>query len=237
MEIALLGLSTLTLPAKAADPVAQIQLALEVSFSSGSGLLAVAGQLTNNSYVLSPDGRLTGGFAFYLWFGGEHAGDFVITLGGYNPQFALPTHYPNVPRLGLTWQVTQELSITGGLYFALTANAVMAGGKLSAVWNSGSVRAWFTYWADFLMTLTPFHYYVVGGIDIGAAFTVRTRFFSLSQTIHVGVTLELWGPPFAGRAVVPPGRHLLHHRVPGQPAGSRRHDVRRVEHLRRRVAA
>ena len=154
IEVALLGLSTLTLPAGAADPIAQIQLALEVSFSYGSGLLAVVGQLTDNSYVLSRDSRLTGGFAFSLWFSGEHAGEFVLTLGGYNPQFAVPDHYPIVPRLGLSWQVVPELSITGGLYFALTSNAVMAGGKLSAVWTSGSVRAWFTYWADFLMTLT-----------------------------------------------------------------------------------
>src|SRR5262249_18748715 len=51
VEIALLGLSTLTLPPDDPSPVAEVQLALEVSFSYAKGLLAVAGQLTNNSYV------------------------------------------------------------------------------------------------------------------------------------------------------------------------------------------
>jgi hypothetical protein len=202
VEIAVLGLSTATVPPADSNPVAEVQLALEVSFAYGKGLLAVAGQLTNNSYVLSRNCRLTGGFAFYLWFKGDHAGETVLSLGGYNPNFTVPNYYPSVPRLGLNWQVVPELSITGGLYFAVTPNVIMAGGKLSAVWNSGPIRAWFTYWADFLMTFKPFHYYIDGGIDLGASFTVDLWLFSISMTIHVGVDLALWGPEFAGRATV-----------------------------------
>lgn len=202
VEIALLGLSTVTVPPMDPSPVAEVQLALEVAFAYSTGLLAVAGQLTNNSYVLSRSCRLTGGFAFYLWFKGDHAGETVLSLGGYNPSFTVPDYYPSVPRLGLNWQVVPELSITGGLYFALTPNVIMAGGKLSAVWNSGPIRAWFTYWADFLMTFKPFHYYIDGGIDLGASFTIDLWLFSISVTIHVGVDLALWGPEFAGRATV-----------------------------------
>jgi hypothetical protein len=202
IEIALLGLCTLTLPPDEPEPVARVQLALKVAFSPDEGLLDIAGQLTPASYVLAPDCRLTGGFAFYLWFAGDHAGETVVTLGGYNPGFTVPQYYPAVPRVGLSWQVIPELKITGELYFALTSNVVMAGGKLSAVWKSGSVSAWFTYWADFLMTFSPFHYAINGGIDLGASFTVDLAFVSLSVTVHVGVTVELWGPPFAGRATV-----------------------------------
>lgn len=202
VEIAVLGLSTATVPPADSNPVAEVQIALEVSFAFGKGLLAVAGQLTNNSYVLSRSCRLTGGFAFYLWFKGDHAGETVLSLGGYNPNFTVPNYYPSVPRLGLNWQVVPELSLTGGLYFAVTPNVIMAGGKLSAVWNSGPIRAWFTYWADFLMTFKPFHYYIDGGIDLGASFTVDLWLFSVSVTIHVGVNLALWGPEFAGRATV-----------------------------------
>ncbi len=202
VEIALLGLSPLTVPPDDPSPVAVVQLALEVSFSSSSGLLAVAGLLTGQSYVLAPECRLLGGFAFYLWFSGEHSGETVLTLGGYNPNFDVPDYYPAPPRVGLNWQVTPELSINGGLYFALTTNVVMAGGRLSAVWSSGPVSAWFTYWADFLMTFKPFHYYIDGGIDLGASFTVDLGLFSLSATVHLGVQLALWGPEFAGRAIV-----------------------------------
>jgi hypothetical protein len=202
VEIALLGLSTLTIPPMDPEPVAQIQLAIEVAFSADKGLLAIAGQLTSDSYVLSRKCRLTGGFAFYLWFAGDLAGETVLTLGGYNPNFTVPGYYPVVPRVGLNWQVIPQLGITGELYFALTPNVVMAGGKLSAVWNSGAVSAWFTYWADFLMTFSPFHYYIDGGIDLGAKFTVHLLFCSVCVTIHIGVAIELWGPSFAGRAKV-----------------------------------
>lgn len=202
VEIAVLGLSTLTIPPEDPEPVAEVQIALEVSFSPTTGLLAIAGQLTPNSYVLSRSCKLTGGFAFYLWFSGDLAGQTVLSLGGYNPNFDVPKYYPQVPRLGLNWSVIPELNITGGLYFALTPNVVMAGGMLSAVWQSGPIRAWFTYWADFLMQFSPFHYYVDGGIDLGASFTVDLWLFSFSITIHIGVALALWGPPFAGRATV-----------------------------------
>ncbi|KVZ49470.1 DUF6603 domain-containing protein [Burkholderia ubonensis] len=202
VEIAVLGLSTATLPPAEPVPVAEVQLELELSFSFDKGLLAVAGQLTNNSYVFTRECRLTGGFAFYLWIKGEHAGETVLTLGGYNPNFTVPDYYPQVPRLGLAWRVVPELSVNGSLYFAVTPHVTMAGGKLSAVWNSGPISAWFTYWADFLMTFKPFHYYVDGGIDLGASFTVDMWLFSVSVTIHVGVDLALWGPPFAGRARV-----------------------------------
>jgi hypothetical protein len=202
VEIGLLGLAMLTIPPDTPEPVARIHLAIKVAFAADEGLLAVQGQLTPESYVLSRECRLTGGFAFYLWFAGDLAGETVLTLGGYNPHFTVPKHYPAVPRVGLSWHVVPELTITGELYFALTSNVVMAGGKLSAVWNSGTISAWFTYWADFLMTFSPFHYHVAGGIDLGATFTVNMAFFSVSVTIHVGVTVELWGPPFAGRATV-----------------------------------
>lgn len=201
-EIDLLGLSTLSIPPDDPAPVAQVQIELKVSFSPDTGLLAIAGQLTPQSYVLSQACHLTGGFAFYLWFAGDHAGDVVLTLGGYNPNFTVPSYYPKVPRIGMNWQVTSELSITGELYFALTSNAVMAGGKMSAVWQSGSIRAWFTVWADFLMVFQPFHYYIDAGIDLGASFSVKLLFVRITISIHISVDLEIWGPDFSGKAKV-----------------------------------
>jgi hypothetical protein len=199
-EVALLGLSTLQIPPE--EPVAQVQIALKVSYSTKTGLLGIAGRLTNNSYIFSRACRLTGGFAFYTWFGPDHAGEVVLTFGGYNPNFNVPSYYPAIPRLGMNWQVTPELTIQGGLYFALTSNAVMAGGSMSAVWNSGAISAWFTVWADFLITFMPFHYYIDAGIDLGASFSVDLWFCTVSITIHIGVNLVIWGPEFAGRATI-----------------------------------
>lgn len=201
-EVDLLGLSTLSIPPEVSTPVAQAQLELKASFSPDTGLLAIAGQLTRQSYVLSQQCHLTGGFAFYSWFSGDNAGDFVVTLGGYSPRFTPPPYYPAVPRLGMNWQVTDELTIQGDLYFALTSTAVMAGGGMSAVWKSGDISAWFSVQADFLLVFLPFHYYLSASIQLGASFKLDLLFTSVTMTIHLGVSLEIWGPDFTGEATV-----------------------------------
>ena len=61
--------------------------------------------MTPASFLYAGLCRITGGFAFYLWFEGEHEGDFVVSVGGYHPRFKKPDHYPVVPRLQLTYQI------------------------------------------------------------------------------------------------------------------------------------
>ncbi|PLK44535.1 DUF6603 domain-containing protein [Emticicia sp. TH156] len=207
-EISLLGLSKLILPPGAGTKGSKLpiivyaELALAASFSTETGLIAVQGQLTNSSYVLSKDCHLTGGFAFYLWTSGPHFGEFVVTLGGYNPNYLVPDYYPVVPRLGMNWKVTNELSIKGGEYFALTSNAAMAGGYMEAVWQSGGIKAWFSVQADFLIMWKPFYYDISAAVSIGASFKIDLWFTTLSVTIHVGASLHIWGPEFSGVAKV-----------------------------------
>jgi hypothetical protein len=204
-EMNLLGLSTLVAPANAGNgtpPVAEAQLALKASFQPDKGFLGVQAQLTSNSYLLSKDCHLTGGFAFFSWFAGSgHDGDFVLTLGGYHPRFSKFAHYPTVPRLGFNWQVTPELSLKGDAYFALTASALMAGGHLEADWRSGPVHAWFKLGADFLIAWKPYHYHIDAYIDMGAEVTFE--FFGTQHiTIDVGADLHIWGPEFTGEATI-----------------------------------
>jgi hypothetical protein len=205
VEVDVLGLSTGYLPpsrdGQPATPVAELQLALEASFRPDEGLLAVAAQLTRESYLLSRDCHLTGGFAFYCWFKGDHAGDFVLTVGGYHPSFRVPAHYPTVPRLGFNWQVTGDLSLKGGMYFALTAHALMAGGELEAVWESGSLRAWFRAEANFLVAWQPYHYEAGISVNMGVSYTYW--FFGTHHiSVDVGADLNVWGPDFSGTARV-----------------------------------
>ena len=90
------------------------------------GIVLVQAQLTDNSWLLAPAVRLTGGFAFAAWFAGANRGQFVLTLGGYHPDFHRDG-YPVVPRLGIVWRIGSAISITGESYFALTSEALMAG--------------------------------------------------------------------------------------------------------------
>ena len=208
VEVALLGESVISVPVPAqgetVKPVAQAVMAVLVDISPASGQLAVCAQLTPDSYILDQAAHLTGGFAFYAWFPPSHqAGDFVVTLGGYNPYFTPPAHYPRqVPRLGLNWKLSTELSVTGGLYFALTPSVLMAGGYLKATWQSGDISAWFDAQADFLIRFKPFQYLIDVSVTIGVSFTLNLLVTTKRITLHTGVALVLWGPPFGGQATV-----------------------------------
>jgi len=195
--IGLLGLSRMSLP-KGATPgnaVAYAELALRAVIKPEEGSIAVEGRLTDKSYIFAKDCRLTGGFAFYTWFSGLHSGDFVITLGGYHPKFIRPAHYPIVPRLGVNWQVSNQLTVTAEMYFALTPSCLMAGGKMSAVYKAGAIKAWYVAYADFLLSWQPFYYTIDMGITIG----VEADLALFSISVHLSVDLHIWGPEFAGQ--------------------------------------
>lgn len=204
-EIDLLGISNITMPPQCPDgtaPIAHAQLALKAAFKPEEGFLGVEARLTSESYILSKDCHLTGGFAFYLWFGGDHAGDFVITLGGYHPKYALtkPGHYPDVPRVGFLWSIKDCVNITGEVYFALTPSVLMAGGRLSMTYTLGSLKAYFIVQADFLIGWKPFHYDIHAGVVIGASYHVKMWFVSFRITVELGADLHIWGPDFTGTA-------------------------------------
>ncbi len=202
-ELDLLGLSTMVAPTaeaeQAIDPLAEVQMAIKASFIPDEGFLGLEAQLTSNSFILSRKCRLTGGFAFYSWMAGPHKGDFVISLGGYHPSYQVPAHYPKVPRLGFNWQVTPQLSLKGGIYFALTASAMMAGGRLEALWLDGNLRAWFIAGADFLIAWKPYHYDAQIYVDMGVSYTFHF-FGAHTISVDVGAGLHIWGPDFSGKA-------------------------------------
>jgi hypothetical protein len=212
-ELDLLGLSTLTLPAADSaqgevTPVAHVQLALRATFVPDDGVFSVTAQLTPDSFLLSRDCHLFGGFAFFSWFSGKNgadsdqlAGDFVLTVGGYHPHFNKPAHYPAVPRLRFLWQVSPQLQLTGSAYYALTPSALMAGGSFSATYQDDSLRAWFDASMDFLISWQPYHYEANLHVAIGASYTFEL-FGTHTITVHVGADVNLWGPDFGGTAYI-----------------------------------
>lgn len=212
-KVALLGLTTASLPPRTDSgrpPICYVEMAVEAVFSPDNGILQVAAKLTPASHILNDDCRLTGGFAYYTWFkdnprgdaASYRAGDFVVTLGGYNPAFLRPAYFPVEPRLGFTWQVDGNTSIKGGIYFALTPSTMMAGGRLEAVWESGDLRAWFIAHADFLLCWKPFHYEIDIGLSIGVSYKLDLWFTSVTLSVSLGVDLSLWGPAFGGSIYV-----------------------------------
>ena len=194
-EFSLLGLARMRQPRDLSiKPICYIELQILLSVKPSEGSFKLQAVLSNNSWVINPSCRLTGGFALYAWFGGEHKGDFVITLGGYHPRFRRPDHYPIVPRLGLNWQISESLRIKGELYLAVTSSCFMLGARLEAAFYSSRVSVWFTAYFDALISWSPLHY----ELDIGVALRAEVDLFLFTIRLTISATVGLWGPPDGG---------------------------------------
>ncbi len=150
--IALLGIASMQLPVPAenAPTYAFLELQLRAVFQPTLGVIEASAVLSSASYLLTKECRVTGGFAFSLWFPpSPHAGDFVVTVGGYHPAFTVPDHYPKVPRVGFHWSVSDCVTVKGEAYFALTPSCIMGGYALEALFSDGDLRAWFIARANF----------------------------------------------------------------------------------------
>ncbi|HET6997362.1 MAG TPA: DUF6603 domain-containing protein [Solirubrobacterales bacterium] len=199
--LALLGLARLQLP-QAADSgatYAYAELQIEAVLEPDEGYFGLTAILTPASYVLVPACKVTGGFAFAVWFGDSpHAGQFVLTVGGYHPAFKPPDYFPTVPRLGFSWAVSSNVSISGGAYLAVTPSAAMAGGNLAALFQDGDLRAWFTANADLLIAWRPFSFTAEVAVEVGVSYRLNLLFCHKTIEISLGASVQLWGPPTGG---------------------------------------
>ena len=209
--ITLLGLARAALPTTYL-PLVQLELALMAHFSTSEGILEVRAQLTDNSFLLTRDCRLTGGFAYVSWFGpNPNAGQFVLTIGGYHPSFHRDG-YPDVPRVGFRWDVFGCLTITGESYFAITSEALMVGTRFTAALSLGPLWASLTLGVDAIVFFDPFHFLATGyAVDRGGH---HDRHRPLLRAHH--------------RDVVVPPRCERHRRRPGLP---RQRDHRPRRHV------
>ena len=202
VEIGVLGVARMAIPSDDTALVA-IELALKARYSSAEGVLSIQAQLTDNSYIFDKDCQLTGGFAYFMWF---PQGQFVLTIGGYNPHFQKPTAVPHVPRLGFRWALPIGATIKGENYFALTNTCIMAGGRLELTYGISCAYIWFTAYRRLPHLLGPvllrdrhrhlgrgnlLHQGLLLGFCVG-----------VSITVSLGATLTIEGPPLHGTATV-----------------------------------
>ncbi|MEJ1109450.1 MULTISPECIES: DUF6603 domain-containing protein [unclassified Kribbella] len=200
LEINLLGLARMALPRPQAALVS-IELGLLARFSTREGVFMIRAALTENSWLLYPEVRLTGGFAFAIWWKGPLAGQFVLTLGGYHPDFHRDG-YPEVPRLGLIWRIGDAIVIKGGSYFALTSEALMAGVDVEVTADFGWAWARIAFGAHGIVYFDPFWFEVMAYARISAGIKIDTFFGTISFSISIGARIKVWGPEFSGEATL-----------------------------------
>lgn len=201
LECSLLGVSEMSLPPGSKCPIIYGCLNLRAVFALDEGVILIEGALSDNTYLFSENCKLSGGFAFYSWFKGEHEGDFVLTVGGYAPGFRRG-HYPDVDRVRVNWIINEYLDLKGEAYFALTPNYLMAGGRLELNYHIGKLKAWCHAYADFLIRFKPFYYDISIGVSIGISYRLDFLFIHHTFSLEMGADLHLWGPEFSGVAHV-----------------------------------
>ncbi|KAL8993712.1 MAG: hypothetical protein Q9169_006143 [Polycauliona sp. 2 TL-2023] len=206
VTIAVFGDCQAAIPSAAkndSERFAFVELGFEMVLDYAKGSFQCQGKLNPKSYILSQNCHLSGGFALCYWFEGSgHEGDWVFSVGGYHSQYVPPTWYPRVPRLAIDWKYDDNLSIHGEAYFAITPKVCMGGGKLNLLYQSGSIDAHLDAWADFLINYKPFAFTAGIGVTVGASYTFRH--FGIVKTVggSIGCSLELHGPPVAGKVKV-----------------------------------
>ncbi|MGC3940161.1 DUF6603 domain-containing protein [Roseobacter sp. EG26] len=202
-ELSIFGLARMALPRPEAALVS-IELGLIARFSTEEGVIWIQAQLTDNSWLLHESARLTGGFAYVSWFKGDKAGQFVLTLGGYHPNF-YRDGYPVVPRLGFNWSVSSNIVIKAETYFALTSEAIMAGGLFEASAKFGPAFAHVSFGGNAIVYFDPFNYEADAHARVSAGIRIKTWFGTIKLSFSLGAYIEVRGPRFHGTARIEVG--------------------------------
>ena len=84
-EIAVIGVGTCDVPPDSPDLIANLELGLVGVFAPLQGKIELTAAITSTSYLFVPQCKLTGGYAYSIWFAGQHMGNFLISLGGRIP--------------------------------------------------------------------------------------------------------------------------------------------------------
>lgn len=186
------SLSILGLAKFAISPIASFELAFDATMDEQS-LVIVAG-MTPNSYIVHPDiFSLRGDFGLGVWHSGDHAGDFVLSIGGYHKYFNKPAHYPALERVTTKAVIYGFVNLSVECYFACTPQALMAGARMSLWAEFEGIGAGLEVFVDVWIKWDPFFMQASIGIVV---------WLQLLARIEVSAILEIHTPDFGGRAIV-----------------------------------
>ena len=199
-ELGVIGLSIVSLPQNTDKKFAYAELGLELVLDVGADEFIAAASLSPNSFLIDSNFRLSGGFALDAWWGDDsgHSGDFVVTLGGYAAAYEPPDYYPEVDRLGFSFAFSNNLSMGGDLYFALTTSNIMAGGQIDVSASALGAALWFTGEADLILFWQPFYFDAHMAVTAGASYTISMFGVSTTMKLEAGGSFNLWSPETGG---------------------------------------
>ena len=174
------------------SPVAYFELGIEITADEEKFLLKAG--LSKNSYIIHPDiFSLQGDFGLGIWYASPHKGDFILSIGGYHPYFAVPSHYPELSRVGVKCTIFGFVRLSVEAFFALTPQALMAGVAVSLSAEFAGIGAGLDVYIDVFITWDPFYLIARMGVIVWFEFMGRHE---------IGVELRIWTPDFGGHATI-----------------------------------
>lgn len=179
VRISILGKLLLAVPDPEL-PLVQIQVTFFGSVDPGEPSISFLASLSGSSIAGIP---LTGD-VFFLTRGGQDA-EFVLSAGGFHPQFARPRGVPELARLGMDLSPAPFLDLRCAAYLAVTSNTVQFGARVDLVAEIADcgLRGHLAF--DVLVQLQPLHF--VADVSIGIAVEV---FGETLAGIDLSLTLE-----------------------------------------------
>ncbi|MDE0953313.1 MAG: hypothetical protein OR994_01415 [Candidatus Poseidoniales archaeon] len=144
-------------------PPLLIGAGFQAVFDSEENSLLIQVMLQDYSWIGLPIFKVQGGIAYKQWF---DTGEFVISVGGYHPNFPVPTNYPQVPRLSIYWDLGELVHIGGNCYFTICSSALMFGASASAVYSGEKLYVEFGLYFDGLIYFDPFWFEFELGVSI-----------------------------------------------------------------------
>jgi hypothetical protein len=135
----------------------------------------VQGQLTDNSWLLYPDIKLTGGFAYVIWFKGEHSGSSCSRSAATTPtSTVMATRWCRASACAGTRQHDHD---QGRHLLRAHERGAMAGGDFRGVRLVHPAWAEVKFGAHGIVYFDPFHYDVKAYARIAAGVTIDTWLF------------------------------------------------------------
>ncbi|MWA07808.1 DUF6603 domain-containing protein [Streptomyces sp. BA2] len=183
--------------------IAKFQAAVEAE-ASGE-LVAIGASLTDDSFFITEKAKIRGALDLYVFIGGDHRGEFVLTAGGYRVGFQPPKYWPQVrdnERIGLEWKISSWLSANAQFYWMVSSHGMMIGGDYSFDVSKdipgGSIKGWLSLAFDVTVQWRPFFLLFSAGLSVG----LRVKMLLVTVSVELGVALDGWLPPVGGRVEI-----------------------------------
>jgi hypothetical protein len=181
ITIAVLGSLSAELPT---EELAVVELHLDVlgAIALADAEVSLDGSLYDSRLVGLV---LSGDFAVRAAFGSQPS--FLVSLGGFHPEFEAPAGFPSLSRLRVGLDISDDIQLSLETYLALTSNTVQLGARAELEAESMGFTASGGAGFDVLVTFSPFGFKAA----VDAHVTIKAKDVTL-----LGVWLEavLTGP-------------------------------------------